>query len=48
MGERLTAAIAAIATHLPVGELTNEDLAGELGDWTAERILAVSPRGVAP
>src|SRR2546426_12846662 len=34
-----TAAIAAIAAHLPAGELTNEDLAGELGDWTAEKIF---------
>jgi 3-oxoacyl-[acyl-carrier-protein] synthase-3 len=38
-GERRTAAIAAIAAHLPAGELTNEDLAGELGDWTAEKIF---------
>jgi 3-oxoacyl-[acyl-carrier-protein] synthase-3 len=38
-GERPTAAIAAIAAHLPAGELTNEDLAAELGDWTAEKIF---------
>ena len=37
--EPTTAAIAAIAAHLPAGELTNEDLAGELGDWTAEKIF---------
>src|SRR2546426_3837994 len=34
-----TAAIAAIAAHLAAGELTNEDRAGELGDWTAEKIF---------
>lgn len=32
------AAVAAIATHLPAIELTNEQLAEELGDWTAEKI----------
>src|SRR5437879_4101873 len=37
--ERTKAAIAALAAHLPTGELTNEDLAGELGDWTAEKIF---------
>lgn len=34
--ERTNAAIAAIATHLPSGELTNEDLARQLGDWTPD------------
>src|SRR2546427_10461393 len=38
-GERTTAAIAAIATHLPAGKLTNDDLARELGDWAAEKIF---------
>src|SRR5712691_1265130 len=38
-GERPTAAIAAIATQLPARELTNEDLARELGDWGAEKIF---------
>jgi 3-oxoacyl-[acyl-carrier-protein] synthase-3 len=33
------ATIAAIASHLPDTELTNERLAGELGDWSAEKIL---------
>ena len=39
---------AAIGAHLPAGKLPSEGLSSELGDWTAERILAVSPRGVAP
>jgi 3-oxoacyl-[acyl-carrier-protein] synthase III len=39
MRERPKAAIAAIAAHLPSGELTNEDLARELGDWGAEQIF---------
>ncbi len=38
-GDRPMAAIAAIAAHLPADELTNEDLAGELGDWSAEKIF---------
>ncbi len=37
--QRTNAAIAAIRTHLPAGELTNEDLANELGDWTADKIF---------
>ena len=37
--DRATAAIAGIAAHLPAGELTNEDLANELGDWTADKIF---------
>src|SRR5213080_1300871 len=37
--QRTNAAIAAIRTHLPAGELTNEDLATELGDWTADKIF---------
>src|SRR5438045_2075852 len=37
--ERRSAALTAIATHLPAGELTNEDLARELGDWSAEKIF---------
>ena len=37
--DRATAAIAGIAAHLPAGELTNEDLATELGDWTADKIF---------
>src|SRR5436305_8007738 len=37
--QRTNAAIAAITTHLPAGELTNEDLATELGDWTAAQIF---------
>jgi 3-oxoacyl-[acyl-carrier-protein] synthase-3 len=39
MGERIEAAIAAIAAHLPASELTNQDLARELGDWTADKIF---------
>jgi 3-oxoacyl-[acyl-carrier-protein] synthase-3 len=39
IGERPKAAIAAIAAHLPTSELTNEDLARELGDWRAEQIF---------
>jgi 3-oxoacyl-[acyl-carrier-protein] synthase III len=38
-GQRATAAIAAIASYLPAGELTNEELARELGDWPAEQIF---------
>ncbi len=37
--ERTHAVIAAIAHHLPARELTNEDLASELGDWTPEKIF---------
>jgi 3-oxoacyl-[acyl-carrier-protein] synthase-3 len=37
--QRTNAAIAAIAAHLPAGKLTNDDLASELGDWTAEKIF---------
>ena len=37
--ERTHAVIAAIAHHLPARELTNEDLASELGDWTSEKIF---------
>ena len=37
--ERTQAVIAAIAHHLPARELTNEDLASELGDWTSEKIF---------
>ncbi len=37
--QRTNAAIAAIRTHLPAGELRNEDLANELGDWTADKIF---------
>ncbi len=37
--QRTNAAIAAITTHLPAGELRNEDLANELGDWTADKIF---------
>jgi 3-oxoacyl-[acyl-carrier-protein] synthase III len=33
------AAITAIESYLPEGRLSNETLAGELGDWTAEKIL---------
>src|SRR5205814_9085803 len=40
--QRTDAAIAAITTHLPAGELTNEDLATELGDWTAAKIFEKS------
>ena len=36
---RPRAAIKAIATYLPAGKLTNEDLARELGDWDAQKIL---------
>ena len=32
------AAIRGIASHLPVTELTNEQLASELGDWDAQKI----------
>ncbi len=32
------AAVAAIAYHLPAAELTNEQLASEFSDWTAEKI----------
>lgn len=38
-GPRPRAAIKAIATYLPEGKLTNEDLARELGDWDAQKIL---------
>ena len=35
----LKAAVAAIAYHLPAGELTNDQLASEFGgEWTAEKI----------
>jgi len=37
--QRTNAAIATITTHLPAGELRNEDLANELGDWTADKIF---------
>src|SRR5256885_5044354 len=51
-GERRTAAIAAIAAHLPAGGLADEDLAGELGAWTAAKIFDKtgirSTRGSAP
>ena len=33
------ATLAAIASHLPEAELTNERLAAELGDWSAEKIF---------
>jgi len=36
---RRRAAIKAIATHLPAAKLTNEDLARELGEWDAPKIL---------
>src|SRR3954453_505867 len=33
------ATVRAIASYLPERELTNDDLARELGDWTAEKIF---------
>jgi 3-oxoacyl-[acyl-carrier-protein] synthase-3 len=33
------AAVAAISSHFPSAELTNEQLAAEFGDWTAEKIF---------
>ncbi len=33
------ATIKAIASYLPAGKLTNEELAGELGEWDAQKIL---------
>ncbi len=44
------AAIKAIASFLPAGKLTNEQLAAEFGDWHASQILSktgVAVRGVA-
>ena len=38
-GARRRAALKAIASHLPHGILTNEELAQELGGWDAQRIL---------
>lgn len=44
------AAITAISSYLPAGKLTNEQLASELGEWDAEKILAktgIAVRSVA-
>lgn len=38
-GARRRAALKAIASYLPEGILTNEELAGELGGWDAQKIL---------
>ncbi len=37
--KRTWAAVQAIASYLPAGRLTNEQLAGEFGDWDAAKIL---------
>jgi len=44
------ASVQAIASYLPAGRLTNEQLATEFGDWDAEKILSktgISERGLA-
>ena len=46
----MRAAIKAITSYLPVGKLTNEQLAEQFGDWHASQILSktgVTVRGVA-
>jgi len=46
----LRATVQGIASHLPDGRVTNEQLAAEFGDWNVERILqktGISERGLA-